>query len=76
MRRHRAGQTGAFTNQRETFEPAAARRQDWRALLASVGPALAGIGSVIVADVFQQMLFSVSTTTRSLSFSLFGYSAR
>jgi Ca2+:H+ antiporter len=45
-------------NRRETFEPAAARGQSWRALLSTVGPALAGIGSVIVANVFQQTLFS------------------
>jgi Ca2+:H+ antiporter len=45
-------------NRRETFEPAAARGQSWRALLSTVGPALAGIGSVIVANVFQQALFS------------------
>jgi Ca2+:H+ antiporter len=45
-------------NKRETFEPAAARKQDWRALLATLGPAIAGIGSVILADIFQQTLFS------------------
>jgi len=58
MRRHRAGQTGAFMNQRETFEPATASRQDWRALLSTFGPVVAGIGSVLVANVFQQTLFS------------------
>src|SRR6188768_1179140 len=58
MRRHRAGQMGAFMNQRETFEPATASRQDWRALLSTVGPVVAGIGSVLVANVFQQTLFS------------------
>jgi hypothetical protein len=76
MRWHRAGQTGAFMNQRETFEPAAARRQDWRALLATLRPALAGIGSVVVADVFQQTLFSDLQNYPLKSFSLFGYSAR
>jgi Ca2+:H+ antiporter len=45
-------------NQRETFEPATASRQDWRALLSTVGPVVAGIGSVLVANVFQQTLFS------------------
>jgi Ca2+:H+ antiporter len=45
-------------NQRETFEPAAARRQDWTALLASAGPAAVGIGSVILANAFEQTLFS------------------
>lgn len=58
MRRHRAGQTGAFMNQRETFEPATASRQDWRALLSTFGAVVAGIGSVLVANVFQQTLFS------------------
>ena len=43
-------------NKRETFEPAAA--QDWRALIATLGPAIAGIGSVVLADIFQQTLFS------------------
>jgi hypothetical protein len=50
----RAGETGALMNKRETFEPAAA--QDWRALIATLGPA--GIGSVVLADIFQQTLFS------------------
>jgi len=45
-------------NQRETFEAATASRQDWRALLSTVGPVVAGIGSVLVANVFQQTLFS------------------
>jgi Ca2+:H+ antiporter len=45
-------------NQRETFETATASRQDWRALLSTVGPVVAGIGSVLVANVFQQTLFS------------------
>jgi len=45
-------------NQRETFEPATASRQDWRALLSTFGPVVAGIGSVLVANVFQQTLFS------------------
>jgi Ca2+:H+ antiporter len=54
----RAGETGALMNKRETFEPAAARKQDWRALLATLGPAVAGIGSVILTDIFQQALFS------------------
>jgi len=58
MRRHRAGQTGAFMNQRETFEPATASRQDWRALLSTFGAVVTGIGSVLVANVFQQTLFS------------------
>jgi hypothetical protein len=52
----RAGETGALMNKRETFEPAAA--QDWRALIATLGPAIAGIGSVVLADIFQQTLFS------------------
>jgi len=45
-------------NQRETFEPATASRQDWRALLSTFGAVVAGIGSVLVANVFQQTLFS------------------
>jgi hypothetical protein len=45
-------------NKRETFEPAAARKQDWRVLLATLAPAIAGIRGVILADIFQQMLFS------------------
>jgi len=49
----RAGETGALMNKRE---PAAA--QDWRALIATLGPAIAGIGSVVLADIFQQTLFS------------------
>jgi Ca2+:H+ antiporter len=51
----RAGETGALMNKRETFEPAAARKQDWRALIATLGPA---IGSVVLAGIFQQTLFS------------------
>jgi hypothetical protein len=58
LSREWAGETGALMNKRETFEPAAARKQDWRALLATLGPAIAGIGSVILADIFQQTLFS------------------
>jgi hypothetical protein len=45
-------------NQRETFEPATASRQDWRALFSTFGPVVAGIGSVLVANVFQKTLFS------------------
>ena len=45
-------------NQRETFEPATASRQDWRALLSTFGAVVTGIGSVLVANVFQQTLFS------------------
>src|SRR5437867_870446 len=45
-------------NQRETFGPAAAKKQYWRALFAAVGPALAGMGSVIFANLFEQPLFS------------------
>jgi hypothetical protein len=45
VRRKRAGEMGVLMNKRETFEPAA-RKQDWRALLAILGP-VAGIGSVI-----------------------------
>jgi hypothetical protein len=44
----RAGETGALMNKRETFEPAAA--QDWRALIATLG--------LVLADIFQQTLFS------------------
>jgi hypothetical protein len=63
-------------NQRETFEPATASRQDWRALLSTFGPVVAGIGSVLVANVFQQTLFSDLHNYPLTSFSLFGYSAR
>jgi predicted outer membrane lipoprotein len=45
-------------NKPETFEPAAARKQEWRALLATLAPAIAGIGSVVLATVLQQTLFS------------------
>jgi hypothetical protein len=45
-------------NRRETLEPAAARRQDWRSLLVTFGSVVAGIGSVLVANVFRQTLFS------------------
>jgi hypothetical protein len=56
--RERAGETEPLMNKRETFEPAAARKQDWRVLLATLAPAIAGIRGVILADIFQQMLFS------------------
>jgi Ca2+:H+ antiporter len=45
-------------NQRETFEPAAAKKQYWRTLLKSEAPALTGMGSVILANLFEQPLFS------------------
>src|SRR6187551_2533964 len=45
-------------NRRETLEPAAARRQGWRSLLVTFGSVVAGIGSVLVANVFRQTLFS------------------
>src|SRR6266508_6355241 len=45
-------------NQRETFEPAASKKQYWRALLAAEGPAIAGMASVVLANLFEQPLFS------------------
>jgi Ca2+:H+ antiporter len=45
-------------NQRETFGPAAAKKQYWRTLLAAEAPAIAGMGSVILANLFEQPLFS------------------
>jgi Ca2+:H+ antiporter len=45
-------------NQRETFGPAAVTKQYWRALLKSEAPALAGMGSVVLANLFEQPLFS------------------